>query len=206
MNIENIKSKIKNRKSKLEGKYNRFSVLVPIVKVNGELELLLEVRSETLSVQPNEICFPGGKLENNESPYECAIRETCEELNVSPNDIEVFGELDYLVLPSNLILYPYLGKINCNVEDIKFSKDEVSTIFTVPLKHFINHPALEHSIDLKVHMGEDFPYHLIQDGINYNWRTGKYPVLFYKYNDYIIWGITARIIKNLVELLKTYDL
>ncbi|WP_053955983.1 NUDIX hydrolase [Inediibacterium massiliense] len=206
MNIDNIKQKIKERQATPEGKYDIFSVLVPIIKVKDELELLFEVRSENLSIQPREICFPGGKLEQNESPYECAIRETCEELNVSPTNICILGDLDFLVLPYNLILYPFLGTLkNIPIEKIHFNKDEVSKIFTVPLNFFIENKPILHYVDLHAQMPNDFPFHMIPSGKDYKWRTGKYPVLFYFYNEYVIWGMTARIIKNLVDILQEND-
>ena len=48
-----------------------FAVLVPLVREQGGLSLLYEVRSRTMRRQPGEICFPGGKLEGAESPEEC---------------------------------------------------------------------------------------------------------------------------------------
>ncbi|QEK12861.1 CoA pyrophosphatase [Crassaminicella thermophila] len=203
MNLNMIQSKFQSRNSSPEGEYERFSVLVPIVKVKDQLELLFEVRSKSLKVQPREICFPGGKLEKNESIKQCAIRETCEELNISPEKIQIFGPLDFLVLPYNLILYPFLGTIsNINIHNISFNKDEVSEIFTVPIDFFIKNKPQEHHIYLNANIPEDFPYHLIPSGKNYSWKTGKYPVLFYKYKNYVIWGITARIIKNLISIIK----
>jgi hypothetical protein len=43
---------------------------------------------------------------------------------------------------------------------------------------------------------------MIQNGKNYKWKVGKLPELFYEYNGHIIWGMTARIVKNLVNILK----
>ncbi len=202
MTCKHLKSIFKNRVSSPEGRYNRFAVLAPIVKIQDKLKLLFEVRSKHLKNQPTEICFPGGKMEDGESPADCAIRETCEELNILPNQIEIFGPLDYLVMPYNIILYPFLGDINSIfIESISFNKDEVSDIFTVPLDYFINNPPLKRFVYLKTDVPEDFPFHMIQNGKNYNWKTGKRPILFYSYKDRIIWGITARIIKNLVNIL-----
>ncbi|WP_129597928.1 NUDIX hydrolase [Anaerophilus nitritogenes] len=206
MDIDNIKQRISKRKAHPEGNYNIFSVLVPIVKVKDELELLFEVRSENLNIQPREICFPGGKLEQDESPKECAIRETCEELNISSTNINILGDLDFLVLPYNIILYPFLGTLkNIHTAQIHFNKDEVSKIFTVPLNFFIKNKPILHYVDLHAQMPTDFPFHMIPSGKDYKWRTGKYPVLFYQYKDYIIWGMTARIIKNLINILQRND-
>ena len=41
----------------------RASVLIPIIKKDNSYEILFEVRAKTLRSQPNEIAFPGGKIE-----------------------------------------------------------------------------------------------------------------------------------------------
>jgi 8-oxo-dGTP pyrophosphatase MutT (NUDIX family) len=207
MRLDTIQKIFEHKECNPEGKYEKFSVLVPIVKVKEELELLFEVRSSNLKVQPKEICFPGGKMENNESKEMCAIRETCEELNISPNHIEIFSPLDFLVLPYNLILYPFLGYISqINLENLDFNKDEVAEIFTVPLNFFLENEPTKHYIDLEAHIPDSFPFHMIPSGKDYHWRTGKYPVLFYEYNNYVIWGMTARIVKNFVDHIKMKNL
>ncbi|HQE65663.1 MAG TPA: NUDIX domain-containing protein [Bacillota bacterium] len=75
-------TKLVNRKTAISDKevYLEFSVLVPIIKTGSEFSLLFEVRSEKLAKQPNEICFPGGKIESFENARQAALRETTEEL------------------------------------------------------------------------------------------------------------------------------
>lgn len=57
-------------------------MLVPLVERPEGLCLLYEVRADTLGRQPGEVCFPGGRIEGVESPEECALRETEEELSI----------------------------------------------------------------------------------------------------------------------------
>lgn len=54
------------------------------------------MRSEHIS-QPGEISFPGGRVEDDETFQEADIRETCEELNLVPDQIDIWGEIDYLI-------------------------------------------------------------------------------------------------------------
>ena len=68
-----------------------YAVLIPFVTTEEGKALLLEVRSQLVK-QPGEICFPGGRVEAGETPAETAVRETCEELGLKPEDIEVFSE------------------------------------------------------------------------------------------------------------------
>jgi hypothetical protein len=58
-------------------------------------------------------------------------------------------------------------------------------------------------VTTKLDVPEDFPYHKIQNGRVYNWRTGRYPIIFYEYKKYVIWGMTARIINNFINILKS---
>lgn len=204
MDLNFIKQKFKDRQVCPNGNYKLFSVFVPIVKVEDQLELLFQVRSKNLKHQPSEICFPGGKLEKNESFSQCAIRETCEELNISENQLSIITPLDYLVLPYDFIIYPFLGTLSKNVSDIQFNSDEVADIFTVPIDFFIKSNPLLHHVDFCAHMHENFPFHMIPQGRDYKWRKGKYPVLFYEYKDHIIWGMTARIIHNFIHIIANH--
>ena len=203
LDIKNIKKVFNNRVGNPLGIKKNFSVTLPLIYVEDELHILFEVRSFNLNTQPGEISFPGGHVEEGEGFLEAGVRETMEELNVLGQNINVIGELDYIVSPYNFILYSYLVLLeDIRVENINYNKDEVDHIFTVPLKFFLeNEPILDYVL-LETITTEDFPHHLIQDGKNYNWKKGNYPVYFYKYNDYIIWGMTARITKNFIDILK----
>jgi len=197
-NLENRKGKICDSES-----YNQFSILVPVVESQEGASLLFEVRSERLNQQPNEICFPGGRIEASEDSTRAAIRETSEELLFPEDKIRILGELDTLVTPFNTLIYPFAGMLT----DYRgtFSRDEVKEIFMVPISFLMETEPLCHYIDVQLMPGDDFPYEMIQQGANYPWRRGKYPVYFYVYNERIIWGITARITKNFIDILKKFS-
>jgi len=203
VDLETIEKKVGNRIGKPLEIIRRYAVLLPLILHQGELHILYEVRGKHLDTQPGEISFPGGSVECGESYREAAIRETSEELNIEQEKITIIGELDYIVSPYNFIIYPYVGLINgINSDDIDFNKEEVDHIFTVPLDFLINSEPILHHAKLDTLLDEDFPYHMIQNGKNYNWRKGKYPIYFYEYEEYIIWGMTARFTKNFVDILK----
>ena len=63
-----------------------YAILIPWVATGEGDALLLEVRSQLVR-QPGEVCFPGGRAEPGESAVEAAVRETCEELGISPDTI-----------------------------------------------------------------------------------------------------------------------
>lgn len=194
-------TKLINRKTTICDReiYREFSILIPMIKVGNEYSLLFEIRSENLLKQPKEICFPGGKIEDLESAQQAALRETSEELLIPEADIDVIAELDTVVTPFNSILYPFVGKLR----EYKgtFNHEEVKETFIAPLSFFMENAPLHHDISIRMKPEEDFPYHMIQNGKDYAWGKGSYPEYFYIYEDKIIWGLTARIINNFIQIL-----
>lgn len=200
MDIKEIEKLIKNKKPRPEGNYQTFGVLVPLIKIENELYLLLEVRADTLKNQPGEISFPGGRMEEGETPDQTAVRETSEELLIPEDSIHVLGQLDYIVTPFNYIIYPFVAVIRgADYYQIKGSPSEVDEVFAVPIKYFMDNQPCCHHVRVRIVPEKEFPFEFIPNGSNYDWKTGGYPVCFYFYNEHIIWGITARIIKNLVD-------
>ncbi|HHV38320.1 MAG TPA: CoA pyrophosphatase [Tepidimicrobium sp.] len=205
MDIEYIQRRIANRKPKAMDIIHSYSVFIPLIDVGGQWELIYEVRSKTLKRQPGEISFPGGQVECGETYEEAAIRETMEELNIDKDNIGVLGELDYIVSYYNSIIYSFLGIIDgINLNDIRPYRGEVDHIFTVPLDFLIETEPKVYYIDLRTSISGDFPYSLIPNGKDYNWQKGRYPVYFYRYEGYIIWGHTAKITKHFVDIIKGY--
>ncbi len=203
MKLDEIRNKIKKTKvSPIEVSYY-YSVLVPLVKINGEMHLVFEVRSLNIDRQPGEISFPGGQVELDETFKEAAVRETYEEIGIDKEKIEIISGLDYIVGKNNFFIYPYLGYLHdTEVNKLIYNKDEVSKLFTVPLEFFLENEPKSYKIKYKPVMDDTFPTNMIQNGKNYNWGNIEYPVYFYKYNDYIIWGLTAKIIYNFIKKIK----
>ncbi|RCW54191.1 ADP-ribose pyrophosphatase YjhB (NUDIX family) [Halanaerobium sp. ST460_2HS_T2] len=203
MNIENIKAKIQNRIPGPTRIQHYFSVLIPLVEIDGEIHLIYELRSKNLNTQPGEVSFPGGRIERGEEFSQAAVRECSEELLIPETKIELLGETDYLITPFNFIIYAFVGKINVNsIEEIGVNNYEVEEIFTVPLKFFLNHQVEKYAAVLKSEFDQDFPYHLLPQGEKYNPRQGDYQIYFYRYQGRVIWGITAEITKSFIDILK----
>ena len=140
-------------------------VLIPLIKKDGKYHILFEIRSNNLSHQPGEICFPGGKRESLETSLQTAVRETCEELLVSESDIQVYGSLDYFLSPTGMRIDVYLGELrNYNGQ---YSIDEVSDIFMVPLEFFQNTLPKRYYNNVQMQPEHDFPFDKIPGGRNY---------------------------------------
>lgn len=182
-------------------KFKRASVTIPLINYNNSLHILFEVRAKTLRNQPNEVCFPGGKIEKDENPLTTAIRETCEEIGICEDNVRVISPLDIFISPYNTLIHPYLIFIE-DISNIKINVDEVEEVFFVPLDFLLNTNV---SIFVnKVHITPDtkFPYELIPKKHDYKFSTGSYEIPFYIYNDRVIWGITAKILLNFLCYLK----
>lgn len=202
MNINDIKNILEKYEPQSMDEDFRFSVLLPIIEIEGKLNLIFEVRSKSIR-QPGEVSFPGGKIEDNESPEYAAVRETSEELGIVTDNIEIISEMDYATSKSGSFVYTFIGCIN-NIKphEIKFNEDEVSEIFFVPLTFFLENEPEKYYMNYHPKADNDFPYHMVNDGNNYNWESIRYPVYFYKYKEYIIWGLTAKIVYSFVKKLK----
>lgn len=202
MKIDEIKKFMRNHRREIVGVKDKYSVFIPLIKVGEEIHLLYEVRAMTLRNQPGEISFPGGRIENNETYVEAAIRETCEELLIDKSDIEIYGKGNFLVSSYNAIIYSVVGEIKKDINEIFPSEDEVDRIFTVPLDFFLENDPKIYEMQLGVKKTSEFPYHLIPQGKNYKFKRGVDKIHFYEYEDKVIWGFTARMTFDFIKELK----
>lgn len=202
--MENWIEKIKNYQPGIYGQKEALitAVVVPLVESRGKTCILFEKRSPTLEHQPGEICFPGGATEpGDRNPQVTAIRETCEELGLSPDDIELIGQLDTLAPPNGLILYPFVARLK-DINRIQINQAEVEKVFWIPLEYLLQYQPKEYKTILQAKRAKDFPYHLIPQGINYPFRVNQVIDYFYIWEGIVIWGLTARILHHLLELIK----
>lgn len=202
MKIEKIAKIFKNKEAYISGwkKMKRASVLIPLIEIQGKTYILFEVRAKKNISQPGDICFPGGRIDKNETPSKAAIRETEEELGIKKENIKIINELDTLIRLDGIIIHSFLAKIS-NIKDIIINTEEVDSFFIVPLDYLIKYKPLVVQNKVITERGKDFPYELILGGENYKFKTGTSQSLFYKYEDYVIWGITAEILYNFLQEL-----
>ena len=124
--LQDIRNKYENNKPRPIGKHRFFSVLVPFVEKEGKLNLLFEVRARHMESQPGEVCFPGGHMEPGESPIQCALRETFEEIGIPEERIQVIGKGNTLNGYANYTLFTTIGVIPYEeVEKARLAADEV---------------------------------------------------------------------------------
>jgi 8-oxo-dGTP pyrophosphatase MutT (NUDIX family) len=157
----------------------RAAVLVPLMKNAGYYSLLLTKRNKELKNHPGQISFPGGLFEESDiDPKGTILREAWEELGIMKSDMNILGMLDDYASSTGYLISPFVGKIPYPY-DFKINRNEVSEIIMAPLEELKKSPKTGYVIK----------------------NSKPYPVYYYELPNHVIWGATARIIKNFIEIL-----
>lgn len=158
-------------------------VLVLFYPKNGRTHLVFIQRTATVSHHQNQISFPGGQKDENENIVEAALREAQEELGIRPDDLRIIGQLTSLyVQPSNYCIYPVVA-VTENRPNFEPCPQEVAEIIEIPLDHLLDSRNLKQEI--------------------WNLRGREALVPFYHYQGYKIWGATAMILAELLDILSS---
>ncbi|KXL52637.1 putative mutator protein MutT4 [Anaerotignum neopropionicum] len=202
LDIQAISHIFKDHKAEPIFKLRRFAVLALITEKNGELCFVLNKRAMGVR-QPGDICFPGGHHECGEKLEQTALRETEEELGIHQSEISILGKSDYMLTIYGGVIQPFLGYVCYDVLRCSCpNPEEVAQIFTVPVSYFMETPPEIHDMVWKAAGPDTFPYHRIEGGKDYPFAKSRIPELFYEYKGHTIWGFTAQVIQNIVDLLK----
>lgn len=162
------------------------AVLVPIQEREDGDHLVLTQRAEMLSSHGGQIAFPGGKIDSRDpSPLEAALRESREEIGVDPGHVRVLGQLDQVTAASDYLVTPYVGLIP-HPYAFRLNLAEAAAVFTVPLAALVQPGCLKVEPRLYPPERRDPIYHFYCEGRD-------------------IWGVTARIILQLLELAYGFE-
>ena len=171
-----------------------YAVLIPLVKTESGDALLLEVRSEKVR-QPGEVCFPGGKSERGENVTETAVRETCEELGLRPEDIEIISEREPLIMGDGREIHPVEARLCIDgTKGLRLSEDEVTEVFLLPLEWLKENPPVHY--DLSAMTDDELPDKLLRYLSHYGSYRDHGETDWLEYEGHGIWGLTARILKS----------
>jgi 8-oxo-dGTP pyrophosphatase MutT (NUDIX family) len=156
------------------------AVLVPLYVAHGQLWTLLTRRSQELPHHRGQIAFPGGGRETGEDFWRAALRESEEEIGLPTRLVLRLGELDEVGTPSGFRIVPCVGAIP-HPFDPRPNPGEIAEVFAAPVRAFAAPEAVE---DREV-------------VLNGRPRTLR----VYRLGRHRVWGVTARIVQNLVARL-----
>ena len=160
------------------------AVLVLLYEQDGEAHVLFTERTDQVEHHKGQISFPGGACDDGDDCLETtALRETFEELGIRPEDVEIIGRLDDMVTISNFHVTPYVGIFAWQPGyPFVVNEREVARVVQVPLRYLLDEQNMV--LEVRQHQGREVL------------------VPAYSYNDLRIWGATARILHQMIELLR----
>lgn len=159
------------------------AVLVPVVRRESGLTVLLTRRTAHLNDHAGQISFPGGRAEAADAcAAATALRETMEEIGLAAGRVEVLGELPQYVTVTGYRVTPVVGLVTPPLE-LQPDDFEVAEVFEVPLA-FLLDPANHQSNCVRYEGGERRYYAM-------------------PYRQYYIWGATAGMLMNFYSFLTT---
>lgn len=173
----------------ITGERREAAVVVPVITRAGdedEYHLLFTKRADHLSDHPGQMSFPGGGREpEDDSLLRTALREANEEIGLDPRAANVVGRLDDIRTVSNYSVRPFVSRI----PDRGYlpSDEEVAEIVVL---------AVEELIDLDNYESErrDHPHY------------GDIRLHFFYVDGYTVWGATARMLVQLLELATDWEM
>jgi 8-oxo-dGTP pyrophosphatase MutT (NUDIX family) len=160
------------------------AVLILVSERDGEPHVVFTERTPHVEHHKGQVCFPGGACDDADDCLETtALRETFEEIGVQPTDVRIVGQLDDMVTISNFRVTPYVGMLTTQ-PDYPFSINdyEVTQVVEVPLAYLMDERNME--LEVRQHQG----------------RQVLVPA--FTYNGHRIWGATARMLHQFIELLR----
>ncbi|MDX9800262.1 MAG: CoA pyrophosphatase [Spirochaetia bacterium] len=193
---------------------SKSAVLVPFVEIANIEYVLFEKRAKGIR-QQGEICFPGGKVDENldKTTAETAVRETMEELGIPKDKITPGKHLGYLVSSAGLAIDVYIGKLSIkSFSELSPNPGEVENIYHIPFSFFTGSKPDRYMLETEVkpmlydekgnrevlfpakELGLPEIYHA-------PWKGRSTDIYLYRYEDITIWGITAAIIYEISEII-----
>ncbi len=157
----------------------RASVVIPLCNVNGVASVLFERRSRLVKTYKQQVCFPGGMVEEgvDASIIQTSLREMEEEIGITSEQTEVLGILrckwSEVAGMTGVAVTPVIGYIG-ELADLPLQPnyDEVEQVFTIPM-----HDLLDSK----------------------NWTHKSFSAPAFHGGPYVIWGLTAYLLHRFLD-------
>src|SRR5574341_195108 len=160
------------------------AVLVPLYRERGEWRVLLTQRTDLVEHHKGQVSFPGGRVDDDDRDrVQTALREAKEEIGLKPEHVAVLGRLDELLTITQYRVTPIVGVIPWPYPFV-LSTVELSEVFGAPLRWLADPANLETQYRDPIAPGRPVP------------------VYYFRYEGHTIWGATARMLLNLLEVVR----
>ena len=180
--IDSIKQKLEKLNPSKPTNLKKAGVLIAILNYDEYIDspsIIYTQRSSIVSTHSGEVSFPGGMMEDIDTDlYQTALRESHEEMNLDPSIVTRIGRLNYLISRYDIEVNPFVAVINekPNLE----GNSEIEEIFEVPIEFLLNKNNMTTQTFQRDNMKLEMP----------TWY----------YNDQKIWGLTAMITADLLNI------
>lgn len=157
----------------------RLAAVLVIIHYNDETpHIFLTKRSSKIIAHANEVSLPGGSFDKADTSLaDTAIRETKEEIGLNFQKSDLIGHLDVVrTMTSNFIIYPFVTLQDKTLIP-NILNDEVQDIMDAPL------------IETLQTIDKDYIHSSFEDAYKFTYQRE------------VIWGATARILKQLYDCL-----
>jgi 8-oxo-dGTP pyrophosphatase MutT (NUDIX family) len=157
------------------------AVLIPIFDKQGEYYILFTKRTERVKAHKGQISFPGGAYEKEDRTLvNTALRECAEEIGLPAEAVEVLGELDDMpTMTTDYLISPFVAVIPWPYQ-LKVDPMEVDEIIEVPISALLDKNCRSQETDTL--------------------RGQPITTYFYYYQGKVIWGATARILNQFLDI------
>lgn len=161
------------------------AVLIVLIESENELRVVLTMRAKHLRHHAGQISFVGGRVEQNETPLQAALREANEEIGLNTHELELLGELPVYHTITGFAVTPIVACISESAwlsQPLIIDPQEVDHLLTVPLSVLLDHDTIH------VH--------------DYEWENNRRQYYSVTHDEYFIWGASMAMLRNLDLLLR----
>jgi len=171
----------RNRRIIEQPPFARAAVLVPLFEKGEACHMIFTKRSDNVRYHKGEISFPGGVFDERDGKLQrTALRETFEEIGLKEKDVQIIGVLDDIVTVTQFIVTPFVGLFPYPYP-FKLNPIEIAELIEVPLSALLDKDCFSEREIIR--------------------GTGKEVVNAYQYENHVIWGATARILQQFLDLI-----
>ncbi len=186
MMLKQVEERLQNyQPRKVDAQLPEAAVLIPITNAS-EPELVFTRRATHMNTHSGEVAFPGGKRDPSDRDLiHTALRESYEEVALPPETVRIIGQTGSVISRFGLEVTPIVGIIEADIP-LRANMAELDRIFKVPLSYFLEKENLSFN--------------------HWKMRNQDYMMPSFYYGEYLIWGLTAVMLVEFLNITLDTDI